>query len=124
MPTFVSKNGQQEGPFEDPEIVGRLREGYLSGTDLGWREGMKEWIPLSTLYPEHAHKLHLKEMPPTPPHISPEDPNDPNSHLQRFVLEQLKAGKNMPHVTAKLMEMGVEENLARTLVLKVFSQNK
>lgn len=124
MGTYVNKNGQQEGPFEDAEILGRLSEGFLSGTDLGWRDGMAEWIPLHTLYPEHAHKLHLKEMAPTPPHIAPEDPKDPGSKLQLFILEQVKAGKHMPAVISKLLEMGVEEDLARTLVLKVFSENK
>ena len=118
------KNNVQEGPFEDSEIEGRLHEGYLSGDDLGWREGMQEWVALRTLYPEHTHKLHLKVLPPTPPHVAPEDPKNPDSHLQRFILEQMKAGKKMPAITEKLTKMGVEENLARTLVLKVFSENK
>jgi len=123
MATYVMKDGRREGPFEDVEIQGRLSEGFLLPDDLGWREGMGDWAPLRTLYPEHAHKLHLKDLPPEKPHVAPEDPKEPNSHLQRFILEQIKAGKRMPEVTKKLIEMGVEEDLARTLALKVYSEN-
>jgi hypothetical protein len=117
------KDGNQEGPFEDQEILGRINEGIFTRDDLAWREGFQDWTPLGTLYPEHAHKLRLKELPPEKPHIAPEDPQDPNSHLQKFIGEQMSAGKHMPAVVAKLMEMGVEEDLARTLVLKVFSEH-
>jgi hypothetical protein len=123
LSTYVLKDGRTEGPFEDQEVVGRINEGIFSRADLGWREGMKDWVALGTLYPEHAHKLHLKEMPPQTPHIAPEDPQDPNSHLQKFIGEQMSAGKHMPDVVHKLIEMGVDEDLARTLTLKVFSEH-
>jgi type II secretory pathway pseudopilin PulG len=51
MQYHVAKNGEKSGPFEKEEVYRRLVSGELSGSDLGWCEGMAEWEPLSKLIP-------------------------------------------------------------------------
>ncbi|WP_395717469.1 DUF4190 domain-containing protein [Prosthecobacter sp.] len=51
MEYYVGKNGEKSGPFEKEEVYRRLVSGELSGSDLGWCEGMAEWQPLSRLIP-------------------------------------------------------------------------
>lgn len=54
MSYFVAKNGEKSGPLERDEVYRRLVAGELTGTDLGWCEGMGEWEPLSKLFPPQA----------------------------------------------------------------------
>ena len=51
MQYHIAKDGVKSGPFEKEEIYRRLGSGELSGSDLGWCEGMSEWEPLSKLLP-------------------------------------------------------------------------
>lgn len=51
MQYLVARNGEKSGPFDKDEVYRRLVSGELSGTDLGWTEGMAEWEPLSKLLP-------------------------------------------------------------------------
>ncbi|MEJ6559677.1 MAG: GYF domain-containing protein [Akkermansiaceae bacterium] len=44
---YYGQGGQQEGPFDDAAMRGRIAAGQVSATDLVWREGMAEWIPLA-----------------------------------------------------------------------------
>jgi len=54
MQYHVAKNGEKSGPFDKEEVYRRLVAGELSGTDLGWHEGLAEWEPLSKLIPPPA----------------------------------------------------------------------
>lgn len=47
----VAKNGEKSGPWDKEEVMRRLAAGELSGTDLGWHEGLPEWLPLLKLLP-------------------------------------------------------------------------
>ena len=51
MGTYLSQNNERVGPFEDAHVVASLASGKYSPEDLGWREGMLEWVPLRTLFP-------------------------------------------------------------------------
>jgi len=51
MQYLVAKNGEKSGPLDKDEVYRRLVSGELSGTDLGWHEGMADWQPLSMLIP-------------------------------------------------------------------------
>ncbi len=62
MATYLSRNNEQIGPFEDEQILARLAAGDCSPTDLAWREGMLAWAPLNTVFPTPA-----KESPPPLP---------------------------------------------------------
>lgn len=57
MAIYIYKNNQQLGPFGDADTVNGLRSGAYSPNDLACRTGMKEWQPLSLLYPSEAHAL-------------------------------------------------------------------
>ena len=51
MPIHISQNGTKIGPFDREEILRRLVSGELKGSDLGWQEGMADWVLLSQLIP-------------------------------------------------------------------------
>lgn len=48
MKYHVARDGQQIGIFLEYEVREGLQRGELRGTDLYWREGMAEWVPLSS----------------------------------------------------------------------------
>jgi hypothetical protein len=130
MSTYVFKDGQQEGPFENAEIHARLSEGTLSAGDLGWREGLADWTPLGTLFPEQVPNPQLKVKVPAAPVLaaSPQAGpvpalTDPTNPMRKFVIAQIKEGKLLPEVVDKLIEMGIEETAARPFATKLFSEN-
>jgi len=49
MQFFVQHQGQQTGPFTIDQIRAGLAAGTYQPSDLGWRNGLPEWQPLSTL---------------------------------------------------------------------------
>jgi hypothetical protein len=56
MAIYLLKNGEKQGPYEKSIVAGWLINGTCSPQDLAWRDGMKEWQPLSTvlLLPEQS----------------------------------------------------------------------
>jgi len=52
MPTYIFKNDEQLGPFEDSDIIESLRAGTYSYDDWCWKEGWEEWKPLRATFPE------------------------------------------------------------------------
>ncbi len=48
MEFYIARDGQQSGPFSEAEVRRKLAAGEVLPTDRGWREGMVEWMPLST----------------------------------------------------------------------------
>lgn len=55
MQIYINKNNQQLGPFEETKVIEMLGNGQLSPTDLGIRQGEKEWQKLGSLYPNSAN---------------------------------------------------------------------
>ncbi|MCX7868435.1 MAG: YIP1 family protein [Terrimicrobiaceae bacterium] len=47
---FISRNNQQLGSFPEEEVARGLQDGRFLPTDLGWKEGMEQWQPLSTFH--------------------------------------------------------------------------
>lgn len=47
MKILVQHAGQQLGPFTDAEAQAALSAGTISLSDLAWREGSPDWMPLS-----------------------------------------------------------------------------
>lgn len=45
---FISRDREQLGQFSEEEVREGLQTGRFLSTDLGWKEGMAEWKPLST----------------------------------------------------------------------------
>jgi hypothetical protein len=49
---YLSRNGQQHGPFSDADVANFARLGQLHVNDLIWREGFANWRPALTIFPE------------------------------------------------------------------------
>ena len=49
MQIHVAKNGQKMGPYSEAQVREMLAAGSIAGTDLGWHEGLADWVPLSSL---------------------------------------------------------------------------
>lgn len=49
MAILVYRNDQQEGPYELDQIRSALANGSLAPNDLGWQEGMADWVPLGQM---------------------------------------------------------------------------
>src|SRR5437763_2108485 len=50
MATYVRRNGEKLGPFEDAQLLSSLQQGIFSYDDLAMREGWADWKPLRTLF--------------------------------------------------------------------------
>jgi hypothetical protein len=46
MNIYLTKNGQQLGPYALPEVRGMVAAGTVHPGDLAWYEGLANWIPL------------------------------------------------------------------------------
>lgn len=66
---FFAKDGAQQGPVEQEELLKRLASGELSAETLVWREGLADWMPLGKCE-------ELKTAPPATPAapVAPEEP--------------------------------------------------
>ncbi len=47
MTWFYTSNGTQSGPVTQQELAAKVQSGEVRSTDLIWKEGMKDWLPLS-----------------------------------------------------------------------------
>src|SRR5713101_4070210 len=59
----VNRSGTSLGTFSEEDVRARLRSGRFVGTDLGWREGMASWQPLSQ-FSEFAADIPTGALPP------------------------------------------------------------
>ena len=50
MATYVRRNGEKLGPFEDAQLLSSLQQGTFSYDDLALRDGWEDWKPLRTLF--------------------------------------------------------------------------
>ena len=50
MQIFLYQNGEQVGPFSEPDIRSKVASGEVSQTDLVWHEGLAEWQPLNAVF--------------------------------------------------------------------------
>lgn len=62
MEFYFRKNGQTVGPFSVFRVRDMLEKGELSPADIGWHEGMDEWLPLESI-PSLTSLLPKKETP-------------------------------------------------------------
>jgi hypothetical protein len=53
---YILQDGQQAGPYTRGELQQFLAAGQVQGTDLAWREGLGEWVPLASIVPVLAGK--------------------------------------------------------------------
>jgi len=63
---YILKNDEQQGPMEESVLSQCLSAGIFLDTDLIWKEGMEEWVPISK-YLEAQDGKALPPVIPTPP---------------------------------------------------------
>jgi len=51
MEVWIGRNGERHGPYQEEQVREWLRSGQVSPDDLGWRDGLADWQPLSVLFP-------------------------------------------------------------------------
>ncbi|TBR36027.1 MULTISPECIES: RDD family protein [Dyella] len=70
MEVWIGRDGERHGPYQESDVRQWLRSGEVSPADLGWYDGMSDWKPLSSLYPQD-----LPDAAPafTPPPVPPAD---------------------------------------------------
>jgi hypothetical protein len=71
MNWYYAKNGAQQGPLPTEELKTRIAMGEVSPTDLAWREGMADWLPVGQI-------AELKNQP-TPAEVPDFAPSSPVS---------------------------------------------
>ncbi|MBP8961976.1 MAG: DUF2569 family protein [Opitutaceae bacterium] len=70
MQIYITKNGNQTGPFTEEQTRGMISAGMISHDDLAWIEGAADWKPLSVV-------LGISQPPPIPnsaPSVVPGQP--------------------------------------------------
>lgn len=53
---YVSRNGEQKGPFEAEIIIACLNQGIFDYSDLVWKEGWDNWKEIKQAFPEPVSK--------------------------------------------------------------------
>ena len=56
MQWYYSKNSTQLGPVPDADFRAKLASGEVGASEMVWREGMTDWVPVSTV-PEFSALL-------------------------------------------------------------------
>lgn len=64
--TFVLKDGQQKGPFENDVLLACMKGGVLLDSDLAWKEGQADWIPLGDFVAKHITGAKFQDVTPPP----------------------------------------------------------
>ncbi|MEO5716236.1 MAG: GYF domain-containing protein [Luteolibacter sp.] len=47
MQWYYAKNGSQLGPLEQGELLAKISSGEIAQSDMVWREGLGDWLPVS-----------------------------------------------------------------------------
>jgi hypothetical protein len=47
MEVYISKEGEQQGPYSVEQLDELLQAEAITGDDLYWYEGCEDWLPLS-----------------------------------------------------------------------------
>ena len=67
MEVWIGRDGERHGPYSESDVRDWLRTGKVSPDDLGWYQGMTDWKPLSSLFPEEPPALDRAYSPPKAP---------------------------------------------------------
>jgi len=130
---FVAVDGKTSGPFKGQQIRNKLNQGKLVESDFIWREGMKDWLPLSEIVGEipgtsvpalpeqdsgpHSMLMeHPNELPPTEVEIPPKGIYEPpatlsqKNTLMKFGCKNPETLRRLGRDQASFMINAFEEN--------------
>ncbi len=74
MKYYISRGGQQYGPYALADLQNMLAQGQVTGNDLAWGEGMPEWLPLSQVLANVAGSTPPQQYAPPAPQQPPYQP--------------------------------------------------
>tara|TARA_R110000850_G_scaffold49460_10_gene122033 strand:+ start:2960 stop:3505 length:546 start_codon:yes stop_codon:yes gene_type:complete len=80
MDWYYASNGQQQGPVSKEQLIELFRGGEVKASDLVWKEGMTDWLPLSSVN-ELAGEVEASVAP------APEEPAPENQLVEEPALE-------------------------------------
>ena len=63
MENYISREGQQFGPYTEDDLLYGLQNGNFSYSDMCWREGMQNWQPLSVVYQQQTTERYQPQYP-------------------------------------------------------------
>ncbi|WP_114239747.1 RDD family protein [Dyella sp. C9] len=66
MEVWIGRDGERHGPYKEVDVRQWLRSGQVSPDDLGWYEGLSDWQPLSSLFPDELQRDAGSFVPPLP----------------------------------------------------------
>ena len=76
---YISRHGEQKGPFEAEIIMACLKQGTFDYSDLVWKEGWENWKAISEVFPEPVAEPPLQDLlldqSFLPPPLKPETPS-------------------------------------------------
>ncbi|AND70546.1 hypothetical protein ATSB10_30920 [Dyella thiooxydans] len=64
MEIWIGRNGERHGPYKEADVRQWLRSGQVAGDDLGWYDGLADWQPLASLFPDELNQATSATPPP------------------------------------------------------------
>ena len=69
MEIYLQQGEEQTGPHREDEVCAMVSSGQTTRSDLAWREGLPDWLPL-----EQVVSLPARPAPPPLPKSAPRPP--------------------------------------------------
>jgi uncharacterized RDD family membrane protein YckC len=79
MEVWIGRSGSRYGPYSVEQVLSMMAAGELDRTDLGWRAGLPDWIPLDQIvsWPPAPPRAPTSAAAPRPPTESTASPPSP-----------------------------------------------
>jgi Zn-dependent protease with chaperone function len=81
----VARNGKSVGPFAYEQLSERVRNGWLTPTDLVWNSGYDDWKPASSIEGLFSDKSRQIKRSPPPLPSPPDFIDEPQKFRRRFI---------------------------------------
>lgn|GEM_PF-170652 len=71
---WIGQNGKKYGPYNEANVRQWLGEGKFASDALAWRDGMAEWVPVTSMFSDTSASR--PPQPPVPPPFANETPSE------------------------------------------------
>ena len=96
MQIYISRDGEQNGPYSIEDVNTYLKDGTLLPTDLACQEGLDEWVPLDEIQFTGLELKQDQSESVSEPSATHEDPPEPSDVLD--VTERIAATGFHQHI--------------------------
>ena len=119
MDIYITRNGQQLGPYSVHEARRNLRAGVIGSSDLAWHDGLSEWVPLSTIpgITMIAQSPTSSPQPPRPPQAPPVPTGAQTKPEMPISSEESDLHSNEKKMVNKGMEPGLRFLLGIAIII-------